>query len=478
MFALCLTLGLLAAFVAAIVIRALRFVPCEEPETPAEHIPADQAALAAQLQAMLRLPTVSATEEGLTDDAVFESFRALLARLYPTLFARCAPERHGRHGLLLRIQGRSPDAPSVLMAHYDVVPAEEEGWTHPPFAGDIMEGELWGRGALDTKCTVMGILAAAEALLREGFVPRNDVYLSLGGDEETLGQDASAIVDALEARSLRPAFVLDEGGAVVDRVFPGVSRPAALVGIAEKGSAFVDVCAAGRGGHASAPPSRQAVGQLCRALVNIQKRQAPFTLTAPARALFDTLGRHAGFGYRLIFANLWCFRPLLDLVCRQSGGELNALVRTTAALTRLSASPAYNVLPAEASAGVNLRLIPGDSAQAAMDRLRRVLGKTGATARLVKASAPSPVSPAEGQAWQRLGSAIAHTFPGVIRSPYLMMAASDSRHYCRISEHVYRFSPLSLDRARLGLIHNQDERIRLDLLGDIYRFYIRVLRQC
>jgi len=471
-------LALLAAFLALITPRALRFVPPPRESAKAEDIPADAERLARHLQAMLRLKTVSYPEEGRAEAAQFAAFRDLLKTLYPLVHARCQAELHGQNGLLYHLRGQVDGPPSVLMAHYDVVPADEGDWAHPPFAGMLVAGEVWGRGALDTKCTVLCLLEALEAQLAAGFVPRNDLYLSLGGDEETLGQDAAAIVDALEARGVRPAFVLDEGGAVVSRVFPGVTRAAALVGIAEKGSALVDLVAQGRPGHASAPPFRQAALTLAQAISRVARRPLHFTLTAPAKALFDTLGRHSTFAYKLIFANLWCFAPLLDLICRRTGGELDALVRTTVAFTRLHASPAYNVLPQQAKAGLNLRLISGDTAQDAVARLQSVLKGLDVQVELVRASQPSPISPASGPAWQRLARAIHATYPQAILSPYLMVAASDSRHFCRISDHVYRFSGFPLTRQQLSLIHSQNERIPVSLLPDGFRFFTRVIGQC
>lgn len=471
-------LSLLLLFLAVIVFRAVRFVPKAEPVETAEDIAADEARLTASLQSMLRIPTVSHADPAQNDAARFEEFRALLKRLYPTVFARCAYEQIGKNGILLRLPGQSPDRPSVLMAHYDVVPVEEALWTRPPFSGDLIDGEIWGRGAIDTKCTLLSILEAAEALLTAGFTPKNDVYFSFGGDEEVLGEDASAIADTLKNRGIRPAFVLDEGGAVVDKVFPGVKKSAALIGIAEKGSAFFDMTAAGKSGHASSPPARQAVGVLAKAIDRVHKKPLPFVLSKPALDLFDALGRHSTFVYKLIFANLWCFSSVLDFICKKSGGELNALVRTTTALTRLSASESYNVLPNEARTGLNLRLIPGDTLKQTQARLEKSVGNPDINITLVKGSEPSPVSPTEGEAWERLKSAITRTYLGVIVSPYLMVAASDSRHFCRVSENVYRFSgfPLSLEQRRM--IHGQDERIPVSLLPDGFRFFYRVLKQC
>ena len=195
--------------------------------------------------------------------------------------------------MLLKWPGHSAERPSVLMAHYDVVPADPAEWDEPPFEGVVKGGELWGRGTLDTKGTLMGVMEAAESLIARGFTPQNDVYFAFGGDEEVMGGDAPAIVQELERRGVRPAFVLDEGGAIVGKVFPGVDQPAALIGIAEKGSAFLDLTAVEKGGHASAPPARQSVGVLARALDRIASHPMPFVLTPPARELFDLMGRHS-----------------------------------------------------------------------------------------------------------------------------------------------------------------------------------------
>ncbi len=473
-----LLLALPLCFLCVIAARALAFRP-EAEEAPAD-VPfeADEAAAAAHLQAMLRLKTVSDVDPGRVDLAEFERFRALLPTFYPNVFAKCVYEEIGAHGMLLRWPGKESAAPAVLMAHYDVVPAVEAEWTVPPFDGVIRDGELWGRGALDTKCTLLGVLEAAEKLIQDGFVPKNDVYFAFGGDEECMGGDAPAIVAELERRGVRPAMVLDEGGAIVENVFPGVRESAALIGIAEKGSAFVDLTATGKGGHASAPPARQSVGVLARALARLEARPMPFSLTRPARELFNLMGRHSTFAYKLIFANLWCFTPLLNLICRKSGGEMNALVRTTCALTRLSAADAYNVLPGESRAGVNLRVICGDTVETAKARMERIIDDPGVRVRVVDGSDPSPISPTGDEPWNRVSKAIRQTYPGVLVAPYLMLACSDSRHYCRLCEHVYRFSGMPLTKEQRGMIHGANERIPLALLSDTVRFFGRVLLQC
>ena len=270
---------------------------------------------------MVRLKTVSNVEESQVDLGEFESSARCCARCIHMCTPACEYTEIGRHGMLLKWPGHSAERPSVLMAHYDVVPADPAEWDEPPFEGVVKGGELWGRGTLDTKGTLMGVMEAAESLIARGFMPQNDVYFAFGGDEEVMGGDAPAIVQELERRGVRPAFVLDEGGAIVEKVFPGVDQPARADRYRGKRKRFSGPHRRGKeGGHASAPPARQSVGVLARALDRIASHPMPFVLTPPARELFDLMGRHSSFVYKLIFANLWCFRPALDLICKKSGG--------------------------------------------------------------------------------------------------------------------------------------------------------------
>lgn len=468
----------LAAGAGVVVARALKFRPAPELRADPDVVTVDYDHVVESLREMIRCRTVSSSDPSREDSAEFDKFRAYLLERYPTLAAQCSPERIGRCGVLYTWKGRSSERPTVLMAHYDVVPADPAEWDEPPFEGVVKGGELWGRGTLDTKGTLMGVMEAAESLIARGFTPHNDVYFAFGGDEEVMGGDAPAIVQELERRGVRPAFVLDEGGAIVEKVFPGVDQPAALIGIAEKGSAFLDLTAVGKGGHASAPPARQSVGVLARALDRIASHPMPFVLTPPARELFDLMGRHSSFVYKLIFANLWCFRPALDLICKKSGGELNALVRTTCALTRLSGAEAYNVLPNQSRAGINARVICGESIESVRQRLERTIGDPDVRVTVVEGNDPSPISPTSGEPWERLSAAIRQTYPGVLVAPYLMLACSDSRHYCRICPNVYRFSGMPLSKEQRGMIHNRNERIPLSLIPDTVAFFGRVLERC
>lgn len=470
-------LAVAVGFLGVLVVRALLFREKRGGELPdLPEIEIDSDAAVGDLAEMIRCRTVAYSDESLIDEGEFDRFRALLPRLYPTVYERCALTRVGKSGLLFHWKGRKGGDPAVLMAHYDVVPVDEGAWKQPPFGGVIADGALWGRGALDTKGTVMGVLRSAETLMRAGYTPERDFYFAFAGDEETSMEVSPMIVAELERRGVKPAFVLDEGGFVVDGAFLGAPGPAAMVGIAEKGMLAVSLALEGAGGHASSPPPHSAVGRLARAVVDIENRPFRARISPPVRALFDSLGRRASFPYRLVFANLWCFGPLLGWIGRRTGGEFNALMRTTCAFTMMEGSRASNVMPTRATVGADLRVISGDSIALSLERLRRRIKDREIKIEDVFAMEPSRVSKTGGPEFAALANAIRMTFPGALVAPYLMIGGSDARQYDRISEHVYRFWPAQLTKAERATIHGNDERIALDKIAGIVRFYVRLIR--
>jgi len=468
--------ALIVAFLAVIVIRALLFKPKAATAVKASEAAVDEQAAIDHLAEMIRCKTVSYYEDERIDKAEFAKFRALLKKLYPNVFAKCSYEEIGVSGVLFSLKGKSAEKPAVFMAHYDVVPVNEEQWSKPAFDGIIENGVLWGRGTLDTKCTLLGVLEAAETLLKGGFLPENDMYFAFAGDEEVAGKSQPVIVETLRARGIVPAVVVDEGGAVVEGIFPGVNQPCALIGIAEKGLMDAQFVIEGAGGHASAPPPHTGIGRLARAVTRIEAQPFPRKLTKPVAEMFDTLGRRSSFVYRMIFANLWCFLPLLDAMCKKSGGELNAMMRTTCAFTMAEGSKASNVLPPRARMVANLRVINGTTCEETLAALKSRLDDDGIQASIVQGMNPSKVSETEGYGWEKLTSAIAQTWPEALISPYLMVACSDSRHYCAISDYVYRFSAMALSKEERGCIHGNDERIPTDKIVKTVQFYLRLMR--
>lgn len=470
--------GALLLFLSVILVRALCFRPKPEPRTDDTPVSFDADRAAACLSALVRCRTVSHRDGALEEDAEFERLISLLPSLYPNVFRVCSFERLPDRALLFRWAGKSAGEPTVLMAHYDVVPVNEDAWEAPAFEGIVRDGCLWGRGTLDTKVTFNGALFAADTLIAEGFVPAHDIYFAFSGGEEVSGPGATRIVDRFEELGITPSLVLDEGGAVVEGVFPGVSRPCGLIGIAEKGMIDLAYTVKSNGGHASAPKPNAPVDRLARACARVLDNPPKLRLTAPVAEMFDTLGRHSSFLYRVIFSNLRLFLPVLDMICKKGGGEMNALLRTTVAFTQMRGSAASNVIPPEASLVSNIRINPAEDVEKVIAHITRAIGDGEVQLSVLDSQNPSRISRTDTDGYARVASAVASTWRGAIVSPYLMVQCSDSRHWGRISDRVYRFSAMDLTAKERAAIHGNNERIRLEALSRTVEFYLRLERSC
>jgi len=473
-----LILLLLAVLITVIIVRTIRFTPKPQPAVSEENFDFDKEAAVDALAKLVRCKTISYNDKTLEDDAEFEKLIALLPELYPNVFKVCSFDRLPDRALLLRWPGKTEGDPTVLMAHYDVVPVNEENWEKPPFAGILEDGILWGRGTLDTKVTFNGVFSAADYLISQGFQPEQDIYFAFSGGEEVNGKGAPNIVQYFIDHGIQPALVVDEGGAVVENVFPGVKKPCGVIGIAEKGMMNVQYRTISNGGHASAPKPHTPVGVLAAACKNVEDHPFKAHIEGPAAQMFDTLGRYSTPLYRMIFANLWCFGWVIDLLGKKSGGEINALIRTTSAFTQMMGSSARNVIPPEAKMVANMRLNPADSVASALEYLKKTVKNPNVEITVLESFEPSPVSETDCPAWDKVAYAVANTWKGCVVTPYLMVQCSDSRHYGRLSNHVYRFSAMDMTAEERASIHGNNERIRAASVAKAVEFYIRLMKQC
>ena len=440
--------------------------------------PVDVDGAADRLARLVRVPTVSHRDPGQVEQEHFQAFRDLLVELYPRTHAALEREVLDGGALLLRWRGGDAGAPPlVLMAHYDVVPVDGQDWARDPFSGAVQDGAVHGRGTLDDKGPLVAVLEAVEHLLAEEFRPGRDVYLSFGHDEEVAGAGARTAVATLRERGVRPWAVLDEGGAVVSGVFPGVPGQIALVGLAEKGVVNLEISTQDPGGHASSPGRMTAPVRLARALLRLERHPFPTRVDDVVLALVEAVGAQASQPYRTLFTNAARLRPVLGRLLSRAGREANALVRTTVAITQLEGSRAANVLATRATAVANIRIAPGGTAEQVVDRVRRVVDDPSVTLRVLRADDPSPVSRHDNDAYATLRDAISAVYPEATVAPYVMVQASDARHFCAISDSVYRFMPFDVSREQLASLHAADEHLTTAALGRGIAVYRELLRR-
>ncbi|HEX9940402.1 MAG TPA: M20 family peptidase [Thermoanaerobaculia bacterium] len=475
-------LGLaLLVLIAVILVRTALVKSRQVQAEPVRDLTIDARAAAGRLAGALRFPTVSHEGGANVEAGAFLGLHQYLERSFPRVHAALAREPVADYSLLYTWKGRNPALPPILlMSHLDVVPVEpgtERQWVHPPFAGAIDRGYVWGRGALDDKVGVLGLLEAIETLLARGFQPQRTVYLAFGHDEEIGGRKgAAAIAALLERRGVRPELILDEGGAIIEGMVPGVDRPAAMVGTAEKGSLSVELVATSEGGHSSMPPPHTAIGRLSAAIARLEDNPMPARIGGATKRSFEYLAPEMPFGPRLVLANLWLFGPLAE---RQFASEPagNARIRTTTAATIFQGGVKENVLPHRARAVVNFRILPGDTIAGVLRHVRTTVGPGIKVAPVSPFnSEPSPESDVAAPAFGLIQKTLAQVFPGSVVSPNLLPGATDTRHYVRLSRNVYRFAPVRMKAEDLSRIHGTNERVGVENYGEVVRFYAQLLR--
>jgi carboxypeptidase PM20D1 len=462
--------------------RALLLVSEEDVVVTPVQVQVDPGAVA-RFAASVRIPTISHGDPDRFDPAPFEAFNAYLREVFPKVHDALELEVVGGHSLLYTWAGRNQRLPPViLMAHSDVVPVEpgtEGSWSHPPFSGAVDGGYVWGRGAMDDKASLMGILEGAEALLSRGFEPERTLLFSFGHDEEVGGlMGARAIASLLADRGVMAAYVLDEGMAIAEGSLPGVEGPVALLGLAEKGSVSLLLSVEVAGGHSSTPPRETAVGILARALARLEDHPMPPRLEGPSRMLLETLAPAMPFSMRLVMGNLWLFR---GAVVRIMAGtpETDASIRTTTAPTLLRAGVKENVLPSQSQAVVNFRILPGDSSQDVIAHVEETVGDPRVRVEVYQGTStePSPVSRMESFGYGELRATVHEIFPGTRVAPFLALGGTDSKHFTGVAEDVYRFAPLRYRPEIAGGYHGTNERIPVGDYLDMVRFYTRLLER-
>lgn len=442
----------------------------------------DNQAAVQRLSLAVRFQTVSTAEKAATKAEEFQKFHQFLQESFPKTHTLLTKETIGDYSLLYTWRGNDANLkPIILMAHQDVVPVDEataNQWTHAPFSGDIADGFVWGRGTLDDKASLLSIFETIEMLLNENFQPKRTIYLVFGHDEEIGGKrGALQIAKLLKERSVNAEFVLDEGGSITDKILKGVENPAALVGIAEKGYMSLELTVEEAGGHSSQPPKNTAVGVLSKAITRLEETPFPGGIRGITAQMFDKLAPETAFNQKFFLANLWLFRPLVERQLASTPSS-NAALRTTTAATVFNAGVKDNVLPNKATAVVNFRILPGETIESVVERVRQTIGDERVKIAPYGENLwnPSPVSDVNSPNFQTVEKTIRQTFPDTIVAPYLMLAASDSRHFAEISPNIYRFSPTKVNSEDLLRIHGINERISVETYTQGIGFYYNLIK--
>jgi carboxypeptidase PM20D1 len=434
------------------------------------------------LSEVVQITTTS--HEAMIDTTAFLAFQNYLDSNFLLIDSLLEKSIVNDFSIVYRWPGKNPRLdPILLLGHIDVVPVEKESWnawTHPPYSGVVSDGFVWGRGTLDDKVSILGILEAIEILLKEDYQPQRTVYLACGHDEEISGfNGAQAIARMFKQQGLNFEYVIDEGMVLIEDALPGLSKPVALIGTAEKGYTTLKLTAKlPNGGHSSMPPAETVIGILSEAILKLQNNPFPSKIEGPIESLFDYTGPEMSFPMKTVFANRWLTEGLLKW--QLSGANTtNALIRTTVAPTILRSGVKDNVLPTEATVTINFRIAPNETTQSVMEYVQNTISDDRITVSKGGAkfsSEPSPISDMDSFGYRVIEKTAHEIFSDIIVAPTLVLAATDSRHYIEVSKNIYRFIPLKMMQENTKRIHGIDERVGIEDYKNAIRFYHQLLK--
>jgi len=428
-------------------------------------------------QQAVSFKTISYADSSRFDSAAFAAFRRFLAATYPLVHSQLQLKLVEGHSLWYTWRGKSAANPIVLLAHQDVVPIEEstrDQWLVDPFAGEVKEGYIWGRGTTDDKINLIAIFETIEKLLTTGYIPNRSIHLLCGHDEEIGGKGAKAIAAAMEAMNLKADLLLDEGGIITREKVPGITKPIALIGTAEKGYLSLLLTAQATGGHSSMPEKETAVDILSQALVKLRSNPFPAKFTEPMEGLMNAVGPNMPFVQKMAFANPWLFKGLIVNSYEKSGAG-NAMLHTTLVPTIIEGGIKDNVIPSQAMATINMRLLPGDEVEATLEKVKSIINDERVMVTYqnpANIASPSGVTSAKSFGYQKVADIIQQSYPGAIPSPFLMIGATDSRHFGKVSSNIIKFSPMV---DPIGF-HGINERVSIESFQTALWFYEQLLR--
>jgi carboxypeptidase PM20D1 len=454
---------LLASLAAVVAYRTMTAKSKQLPDSEVVATPALPQNAVEHLQNAIRCRTISFGDTTLWRVAPFDSLRQLLESAYPMVHQRLSREIFSGHSYLYKWEGKNTALrPYIFMAHQDVVPVEENTlhlWAAPPFSADIKNGNIYGRGAIDNKCNLISIFEAAERLLQQGFQPERTLYFIFGQDEEIGGRKgAIPIANALEARGIKADLLIDEGGLITKEKLPELSKAVALVATAEKGYLSLDFSVQKKGGHSSMPETETAVDILMQGLNRLHDNPFPPRFEKATESFLDYIGPEMPTLNKMAFTNRWLLKSLIIKKLDERAAS-RAMLRTTAVTTIINAGVKDNVIPTIATATANFRLLPGDSANYVIRRVKEIINDDRVEVKIKSAfTEGSSAAVADGMGFQKINQIIKQTYSDVIVTPFLLIGATDSRHFLKVSDNIVKFSPVV---DPIGF-HTYDEQVSIN----------------
>ncbi|KAG9510466.1 N-fatty-acyl-amino acid synthase/hydrolase PM20D1 [Fragariocoptes setiger] len=429
----------------------------------------------------LNIPTIS-YKVHTYDAPEMTKFIEYIEKSYPAIHGSPLITREivANYSLLYTVKGSDPKLrPYMLTSHIDVVPAVKELWDSNPFKAVIKDdGYIYARGTMDAKHLVMAIFEATEFMIKKGFKPRRTYYMAFGHDEEVLGLDgAQEIAKILKVRTKtydKMEYVIDEGLVISETKFPGLPYNIGLIGVAEKGYLSVKVTATGAVGHGSMPPPMTAIAKLSTVLSRFHANVMPsFLGEGVEREMFEIFAAYASWPYKLIYSNFWFFKPIISYVM-SNNPTLNALVRSTTAVTMVHGGTKENVLPDSAWAILNHRIHQAQSGKELMELDRQLINDDTITMELSSPiNEPGPVSPYcdDCSGYQTIKHSLLQVFPDTVVVPSIFLAATDSKWYTNLTDSIYRFSAISVELEEMKCFHGHNERLSVKNYEKLINFY-------
>lgn len=470
-----LVLALVVLLIAVVLLRAVFLKPTS---AQTAKVQLDKGARAEkygkQLSKMVQKETISSRFD--SDRTKFLEFHELLEEMFPNVHKMC--EKHVFDGsLLFKWNGKGNHEPILFMSHHDVVEATGT-WEHEAFSGDIdEEGRVWGRGAVDTKASLFCMLTAVEELMADGFEPEGDVYIASSCTEEWSGDGAPLTVEYLKSQGVKLAYLMDEGGMILEEPVGGVKGTYGMVGVLEKGYGDVKFIAKSIGGHASAPKKNTPLVRLGRFMADVEKK-SPFVnkFSPTVKEMFKRMAPNMAFGMKIIFANMWLFEGLLKKLLPVISSAGGAMLHTTLAFTMAKGSDGLNVLPQEAYVTGNMRFIPHQDTDESVELISNIAKKYDIETEVIYKDYACPVVDYNNPPFQLVEKVASEVYPGIGICPYVMTGGTDAKFYRELSDNCLRFAPLYIDNQQYSSIHALNENIYQGALPLGVDFYKRMIQ--